>query len=172
MKISVAAAMVLCLQTSIAVVARELKPFTGDPLPPSLALEDLAGRTHTLTDYRGQVVLINFWTTWCPPCIEEMPALQRLKQRMTDRPFQILAVNVKEPKKLSVEFLRRFAADFTVLLDPEGTTVRRWRVYVFPASFLIDPNGRIRFAYHGALEWDKGEALRTIERLMPDGDGR
>ncbi len=172
MKPLVTAAMALCLQMSTAVDARELKPFKGDPQPPALVLEDLAGQSHRLANYRGRVVLINFWTTWCPPCIEEIPALQRLKQRMRNRPFKILAVNVREPRELSTGFLRRFSADFTVLLDPEGTTVRSWKLYVFPASFLIDPKGQIRFAYHGALEWDEGEALETIERLMPDRDGK
>jgi thiol-disulfide isomerase/thioredoxin len=150
------------------VAAQPLEPFAGDPTPPPLVLPDLEGRQHRLADYRGQVVLVNFWTTWCPPCVKEIPALQRLKVRMRDRPFTILAVNVADSRALSLAYLARFSADFTVLLDEAGTTVKPWKVYVFPTSFLVDAEGRIRSAIVGALDWDAQETLAAIETLMPD----
>lgn len=168
MRTGLPATVILALLASGPAGAQELKPVAGDSLPPPLELEALDGRVHTLSDYRDQVVLVNFWTTWCPPCVKEIPALQRLERRMAGRPFKTLAVNVAEARDIGAAMVRRLGADFTVLLDPGGDTVRPWKVYVFPTSFLVDPRGRIRYAVGGALEWDRGEALETIEQLMPD----
>jgi thiol-disulfide isomerase/thioredoxin len=83
----------------VAAHAAELKPWTGGP-PPPLTLKDLEGKTHRLADYKGKVVLINFWATWCAPCVQEMPSIQRLKDKLAGRPFVVLAVNLDEPGSL------------------------------------------------------------------------
>src|SRR5262245_19818474 len=77
--------------------AAEMKRWTDGP-PPSLELKDLEGRQHRLSDYRGKVVLINFWATWCGPCRDEMPSIQELKNKLAGRPFVVLAVNLDEPE--------------------------------------------------------------------------
>jgi len=130
-----------------------LKPYTGPDLPP-FTLADLEGRSHRLSDYRGQVVLVNFWATWCPPCVEEMPSMQRLKERLADEPFVILAVNMAETEGDIQTFLHKVAVDFPLLMDREGEVVKAWRIFAFPTSFVLDPDGRIRYALYGALEWD------------------
>lgn len=131
----------------------ELKPYTGPGLPP-FTLADLEGRPHRLSDYRGQVVLVNFWATWCPPYVEEMPSMQRLKERLADEPFAILAVNMAETEGDIQTFLQKVKVDFPLLMDREGDVVKAWRIFAFPTSFVLDPDGRIRYALYGALEWD------------------
>ena len=138
-----------------------------DAKTPALALRDLAGRQHALADYRGKVVLVNFWATWCEPCRDEMPSMQRLKERLAGRPFQVLAVNYGESDIRASEFVKRSALDLTVLLDPSQDTSRAWRVRVLPASFLVGPDGRARYAVIGEIDWMSPGAAEIVERLLP-----
>ena len=138
-----------------------------DAKTPPLSLRDLAGRTHTLADYRGQVVLVNFWATWCEPCREEMPSMQRLRERLAARPFTILAVNYGESEIRASDFVKRSALDLTVLLDPGQAAARAWRVRILPASVLVGPDGRARYAVIGEIDWMSADAVATVERLLP-----
>ena len=151
------------------VLAGELKAVTARAAP-ALALKDLEGKTHVLQDYRGKVVLVNFWATWCPPCRAEMPSMQRLKTMMRDKPFAILAVDMAETEKEIRDFLKEFKdtkIDFTILLDPKGTALKEWKVHVFPTSFLVDAEGNIRYGVAGSLEWDEFDPTSKIESLFP-----
>ena len=142
----------------------EAYPEVG-PVPP-LSLKDLGGASHTLDDYRGQVVLLNFWATWCPPCLVEMPAMQRLKAAFTDTAFTILAVNVKESREKAWRFQQLLDVSFTVLLDTTGQAAEDWDVTVYPTSYLIDTTGRIRYMAYGALDWNSADVKRAIEMLQ------
>ena len=149
--------------------AAELKAVSPRPAPP-LVLRDLAGNTHDLRHYRGKVVLVNFWATWCPPCRAEMPSMQRLKTMMEGKPFAILAVDMAETEKEVRDFLREFKdtrIDFTILLDLKGEAMKAWKVHVFPTSFLVDPEGMIRYAVAGSVEWDEADPISKIESLLP-----
>ncbi len=151
-------------------VANELKPI--EPRAPfsSLKLQDLNGKTHSLADYKGKVVLVNFWATWCPPCRAEMPSLQRLKEHMTGKPFVILAVDMAETEAEIRDFLREMRAskiDFTILMDKDGKSIKTWKVSVFPTSFIIDTEGQLRYSLLGATEWDGYEPVHAIEGLLP-----
>ena len=134
---------------------------------PPLSLRDLAGRTHTLAAYGGKVVLVNFWATWCEPCREEMPSMQRLRERLAARPFTILAVNYGESAMRAADFVKRAALDLTVLLDPGQAAARAWRVRILPASVLVGLDGRARYAVIGEVDWMSRDALDTVERLLP-----
>ena len=134
---------------------------------PALALTDLAGRSHSVADYRGRVVLVNFWATWCEPCREEMPSMQRLKERLAGRPFVILAVNYAEAKARVEEFVKRMGFDFPVLLDPGRDAPTAWRVRILPASFLLDADGRVRYSVVGELDWTSDAAVEAVRRLLP-----
>jgi thiol-disulfide isomerase/thioredoxin len=136
--------------------------------PPALSLPDLGGQQHRLEDYRGQVVLVNFWATWCPPCLAEMPSMQRLVEAMAGRPFRILAVNTEETKSKVWKFRKLLNIGFPTLLDSRGEVTRAWEVEVFPTSYLIDAGGHIRYVSYGALEWDDAAVVTVIETLMPD----
>ncbi len=136
-----------------------------------LALKDPAGAPHALADYRGKIVLVNFWATWCDPCREEMPSMQRLKERLADRRFAILAVNYGESQEKVAEFLKRVRLDLQMLLDPGQETARAWKVRILPVSFLLDAEGRIRYSVIGEIDWEGLEAVNTVRRLLRSAAG-
>lgn len=145
-----------------------LQPYEGSPEAPKLVRPDVHGKIHELGDYRGQIVLVNFWASWCPPCVKEMPSLQRLDQRLdADQvPFQILAINIGEERALMESFLKQVEVKFTVLLDEQSTLVKEWGVYAYPSTFLVDQTGHIRYALFGAIDWDTEQTANIIRSLV------
>jgi thiol-disulfide isomerase/thioredoxin len=139
----------------------------GDAAP-ALQLTGLDGRLHSLNEHRSQLVLVNFWGTWCSPCLQEMPALERLHKRMAGRPFAILAVDPNQPEPDVARYLRTLGITFTVLLDPFGKTPKDWRVKVYPTTYLVDASGHLRYRSVGPEDWDSPESLQRIEQSMPD----
>jgi thiol-disulfide isomerase/thioredoxin len=149
-----------------AIPAAELEEYPDVAATPPLALEDPGGNSHTLADYRGKVVLVNFWASWCIPCVMEMPGMQRLADTLKDQPFEILAVNVADTGNRIHEFIKRMDLHLTVLMDHDGKTFKAWQGKVLPASYLLDRSGRIRYRVIGPLEWDSDEAVAIIEQLL------
>ena len=148
--------------------ARELQVYKGGATPP-LVLKDLNGKTHDLKQYRGKVVLINFWATWCPPCRAEMPSMQRLKTTMAGKPFVILAVDMGETEAEVKTYIQQIKTDFTVLLDKDGRALKAWKVFAFPTSYVVDAQGKIRYGLYGASEWDASDKVQKITQLLPSG---
>ena len=146
--------------------AADLKVWKGGATPP-LALQGLDGRSHRLPDYKGQVVLINFWATWCAPCRDEMPSIQRLKEKLAGRPFVVLAVNLDEPESRIQKFLSGMKVDFTILLDPGRRAAKAWDARILPASFVVGADGRIRYSLVGEIEWDHEHMVARITELLP-----
>jgi thiol-disulfide isomerase/thioredoxin len=146
--------------------AKELKPWKGGATP-ALALKDLQGRDHRLEDYKGQVVVLNFWATWCEPCREEMPSMQRLKEKMAGAPFALLAVNYAEGNARVETFLQKVPVDFTILLDRDAAASKRWQARVLPYTVVIDPAQRIRYTVLGELDWTAPEVEATLRKLLP-----
>lgn len=146
--------------------AAELKPWSGKQ-PPPLDLKDLSGHAHRLADYRGKVILVNFWTTWCEPCRDEMPAIERLKEKLTGRPFVVLAVNVDEPEARIRKFLSALPLTFPVLVDDRGRLAKAWGVRVLPASFVVGPGGDIQYSVVGDLDWSAREVADRIAEMLP-----
>jgi len=143
----------------------QLKPWEGVVTPP-LELADLDGKTHRLGDYRGKVVLVNFWATWCTPCRDEMPSIERLRSALAGRPFAVLAVNVGETERAAREFLQKMPLNFTILLDRGLQVSRAWGARILPASYVLAPNGAIRYSYFGELDWAKDDVVNTLAQLM------
>jgi peroxiredoxin len=143
-----------------------LHPWYGGATPP-LRLADTAGRTHQLSQYRGKVVLINFWATWCAPCREEMPSIERLRRVMKDQRFAVLAVNLAEPEPRVHQFLQSMSLGFPILLDADMAVTRAWKVRQLPASFVVGPDGRIRYSYLGELDWSSEAVRKSIAGLLP-----
>jgi len=148
--------------------AQQLRPWSGGATP-ALALQDLDGRSHALEDYRGKVVLINFWATWCEPCRAEMPSINKLRASLAGQPFAVLAVNLGETEPRIRRFMEQVRLDFPVLLDRDSAVTKAWRARVLPASFLVGPDGRVRYAVIGEYDWTQEAARQAILSLMPPG---
>jgi thiol-disulfide isomerase/thioredoxin len=146
--------------------AQELKPWTGGSTP-VLTLNDLEGRPHNLESHRGKVVLINFWATWCEPCREEMPSIDRLLRSMQGRPFVVLAVNLAEPPSRIRSYLEKMPVGFPVLLDRDTAVAKAWKARILPATYVVGPDGKIRYSYVGELDWSEEKVRRTIASLLP-----
>lgn len=148
--------------------AGSLRPYTGKATPPPLVLKDLQGKVRDLNDFKGQVVLVNFWAAWCPPCRYEMPSMWRLKQNLKGESFVILAVDMGESEQVVKTFLTdEMQRDFVVLMDKDGVALKAWKVFAFPTSYIIDTKGKIRYALYGALEWDQASVVEKIRGLLP-----
>jgi len=140
-------------------------PWTEAP-PAAFALKDLAGRSTSMADYRGKVVLVSFWATWCEFCREQMLAMRRLREQLAGQPFEIVAVNYGESSAKVREYVRSLSVDFPVILDPSQEGARAWRVRVLPVSFVVAPDGRPRYTVLGEFDWASEEALETIRELL------
>ena len=158
-------ALLLALALAMPALAQELKPWKGGATPP-LELADLEGKRHRLADYRGKVVLVNFWATWCVPCREEMPSIERLRASLEGRPFAVLAVNLAEPQSRIQAFLEKVPVRFTVLLDSDTKTAKAWQAKLLPATYIIGPDGAIRYRHLGELDWSKPEVREAIVGLI------
>ena len=146
--------------------AAQLKPWQGGATQP-IELEDLRGKAHRLADYRGKVVLVNFWATWCAPCREEMPSLEQLRAALAGRPFVILGVNVGESARIAGDFAEKMPLGFPLLLDREAKVSKAWGARILPATFIVGPDGAIRYSYLGALDWASPPVRGAIEKLLP-----
>lgn len=143
-----------------------LYPYKGDKSPAPLKLQMFEGDIYDLSQAKDEVILVNFWATWCGPCVKEIPSLSRLVERLKDKPFRVITVNIGEPESVIKEFVKAIPLNFPILLDSNGDAVRDWHVYAYPSNYLIDKNGKIQYAYRGALEWDSEAVVETIESLF------
>ncbi len=157
--------LIMALLVAAPAGAEVLKPWNGGAAPP-LELEDLKGGKHRLADYRGKVVLINFWATWCAPCREEMPSIERLRASLENRPFAVLAINLAEPESRIAKFLEAMPLGFPVLLDRDAKAARAWQAKMLPATYIVGPDGAIRYRHLGELDWSKPEVREMIVALM------
>ena len=148
---------------------KEAQPLTaqiGQPAP-TFALEDLSGRTWNLAELRGKVVFVNFWATWCQPCVEELPAMETLQQGMAAASFQMLAILNNDDPRLAANLARKMGLTFPVLLDPDGKVAKSYGITGVPETFIIDPAGILRHKYLGPRPWDSPEAIELLKRYLP-----
>jgi thiol-disulfide isomerase/thioredoxin len=165
-------AMILAGARAPAVAATpELKRWAGVNPPPPIELNTLDGQPFRLEQLRGRLVLLNFWATWCDPCVEEMPSMQRLMQHFAGAPFDVVAVNHMEGVPRIRAFLQKVPVDFTIVRDTDGGIARRWRVGVFPSSYVIDAQGHIRYALVGAVDWTAPSIIGQLQPLLPRAGG-
>lgn len=141
-------------------------PWTDSP-PAAVVLKDLDGRPASLADYRGKVVLVSFWATWCEFCKEQMLAMQQLKERLAGRPFDIVAVNFAESPVKVRQYVKGLAVDLRVFLDPDQDGARAWRVRVLPVSYLVGADGRPRYTVVGELDWASDDTVAVVSKLLP-----
>jgi cytochrome c biogenesis protein CcmG/thiol:disulfide interchange protein DsbE len=134
---------------------------------PTFVLPLLGSQTTVdLADKRGEVVLVNFWATWCKPCEDEMPAMDRLYRSLKPEGFEMLAISVDEEAAVVEQFQQRLGVEFPILLDPLQDISRKYQTTGFPESLLIDRNGMIVERYIGPRDWDHVIYAERIRRLL------
>jgi peroxiredoxin len=156
---------ILLLIISIPVYAANLKPAPAGTASPDLVLTDLNGKTHDLKDYRGQIVLVQFWATYCGPCRKEMPSMNKMMKKMGDVPFKILAVDMGETKDEVTAFVDEVKPEFTILMDEDGKSIQDWKVFAAPSNFIIGPDGKIKYTLFGGVDWDSDELINKLKAL-------
>ncbi len=136
---------------------------------PGFLLAELDGRSaRALADDRGKIVLVNFWATWCKPCLDEMPAMQRLYDALPREDFEMLAISVDDPgsEEAVREFRDRLELGFPILLDPGRDAAASYQTFRFPESFLVGRDGRIAARYIGPKEWDSALYVKHLQDLV------
>lgn len=146
---------------------RGLVPVAGQSPAPPLTLSDIEG-DFVFPGYRNRVTLVNFWATWCPPCVEELPSLNRLKQRFTGQPFNLVSVDFRETVAELRQFTKKIPVEFPIMLDLDGKAAFDWKVFSFPSSFIVDRSGRLRYSVNRAIDWDTAEVYAIIEALLAE----
>ena len=167
-----------CLLMFSAQAAERQQPKLGyqltvlsEPLPaPDFTLEDMDAKKFSLKDYRGKVVLLNFWATWCPPCRREMPSMERLHQKFKGKDFAVLALNQMEDGDQVFTFTGDLGVDlsFPILFDKDSSVSRAYGVMGLPTTYLIDKKGNVRFRAIGGREFDHPEVEKQILQLMQE----
>ncbi len=148
---------------------RGLSKWRGKDKTPELSLVNLNGKQIDLSSYKGKVVLVNFWASWCPPCVHEMPSMQKLEDSLKSKGFNIVAVNMAEKRRVILDFVKnKVQVNFQILLDSNGAALKRWKVYAFPTSYLLDKKGNIRYAVYGAIDWNSARVHKTINELLAE----
>ena len=142
------------------------RPWPRNKPQPTVALPTLDGAPWKLSKQAGQAVLLNFWASWCEPCRAEMPALQRLSERYTQRGLQVLAVNFREPADTVRRFVSTTGMTLPVLLDADGSAAKSLRIGIFPTTVAIDRRGRIRFTVTGECAWDQEAAAGWLGAVL------
>ena len=145
-----------------------LNPVAALTETPGFELKDLQDNIHTLPEYKGRVLLINFWASWCSACLREFPSLERLSRAMDERKFALLAVNVGEGKGTARRYTRLQDAGIRILLDSNGRLAASWNVKVYPTSFIIDADGSILGNVIGETDWDSEDKHVYIRSLLAD----
>lgn len=142
-----------------------LKPYKSRSTP-SLTLKDINDKTISIKRFRGKVLLVSFWASWCPPCIREMPSINRLAQHFKHKNFRVVSVNIGESKADITKFLSKHALLGEILMDPGLSAYKKWKIYVIPSNFIIDKNGNMRYSSVGAVDWDTKPIRSTINKLI------
>ncbi|MGU9957435.1 MAG: TlpA family protein disulfide reductase [Arenicellales bacterium WSBS_2016_MAG_OTU3] len=151
-------------------LGKDLNYQSHKPTAPVTALEDMHGVEFDIDDYKNQVVLVNFWATWCSPCIEELPTMQTVWESFDRNEFEIIAINAGETRKQVLEFLGKFETrlDFRITLDEPGETFKAWKVRALPASFVVDKQGKTIYKAEGGRDFAAPQIRDLIQKLIDE----
>ncbi len=153
---------------------RELEPLFKEmgvvQIPPAadpveIQLKDQNGRMTSLSEFRGKIVFINFWTTWCLACVIEMPSMEKLHQKFKDKDFVMMGINLQESDATVLKFFKEYKLTFTTLLDSTGDVGTVFRIRGIPTTFILDKNGIIIGKVMGPREWDSRDSFALFEYL-------
>jgi len=148
----------------------QIKPFIGQSTPIPFSLKDSNDQLITRNQFKHKVTVVNFWATWCPPCVEEIPSLNRLRKKMKalnskQHDFELISINYAESKQTVDSFLKKINVEFPVLLDIDGAVSKKWNVVAFPSTFVIGPDGKIHYGINAAIRWDSPDAIELLNSL-------
>jgi peroxiredoxin len=146
-------------------VSNKLSKLKSNPTAPNFILPDQNGKLHSLKEYRGKTVVINFWASWCPPCVAEMPSLQRAADELVKHDIPVLGIGVGEDRSSVTRFLEKMPLQFPLLLDTKTEVMQNWSVPSLPTTIIIDADGKIVLLALGEREWDSPEILQQIISL-------
>ena len=154
-----------------------LPALAANPLPkgllaldgreaPPLVLDDLDGERWDISEARGRWLFVHFWATWCGPCRKEMPTIQAIFPKFDASQLEIVLINTAETEDTVFAFLAEVAPDITPLMDSDGLVTEQWQPRGLPATFFVDPDGRLRYLALGGRPWDSPEYLEFVQRLL------
>jgi peroxiredoxin len=140
-----------------------------DTEPIEIRLKDVKGREIALSDFRGRILFLNFWATWCPPCREEMPSMEKLYQRFKDREFAMVAVSLQEPALRVEKFFREHNLSFIALLDSTGDVGSQLGIRSIPTTFILNRSGKVIGGVIGTRKWDSRKSFALFDYLIEKG---
>ena len=170
--------LIICLFLLIAMGPSLSENTSGEPISPlntdtminskapDFTLKDLNGKSISLSSFKGKVVLLNFFATWCPPCRAEMPAFNKLYREKKIRGLEIISVSTDRSINDIKDFLQKNKVDFPILFDADRSVSKQYRVFSMPTTFLIDKTGKIVEKFYGEYDWTEPETKGKIEKLL------
>ncbi len=161
---SLLAALIFAGAVGAAQLPKGIIELKGQPAPP-LVLQDMDGVGFDLADAKGRWVFVHFWASWCGPCRREMPAIQRMAEQTRELPMEIVLVNTAEDEDTVFSFLGVVAPDLGSLMDRDGQTTEAWQPRGLPATYIVGPQGRLRYQTLGGLPWDEADYLTFLRRI-------
>ena len=136
------------------------------PLPLDIELPDLNGNLVNLSEFRGKIIFLNFWATWCPPCRAEMPAMEKLHNRLKHKDFMMIAIDMQEPAEQVKKYFEMNKLTFMALLDKDGRIANQFGIRSIPTTFILNKNLKIIGMAIGPREWDSKTSVGMFEQLM------
>ena len=143
-----------------------VKAIKGQPSP-DFILTDIKGKDWQLSSLHGKVVFINFWATWCPPCLQELPSMEALNKSMADKPFQMLTILYNDRPEFGQSLVSKSGYNFPVLIDSDSSTAKEYRLTGVPETYIVDTQGILREKFIGPFEWNSSKALQILGKYLP-----
>lgn len=144
-------------------------PEIGKPIP-EFALPDLQGEIFQMSQTRGRVVLVNFWASWCPPCVDEMPSLEKLYQTLGDKGLDVVAISVDDSLDIIEQFRDEYDLSFTILHDKGRKVSHHFQTFMYPETYIVDREGRLVEKIVGPLDWIGPTSILDIVGLLKSGN--
>jgi peroxiredoxin len=138
----------------------------GDVQAPAFSLQSVSGGTVSLAQYKGDVVMINFWASWCGPCRQEMPLLDSIYKQYKDMGFTLLGVNVEPDARSADAWLKKTPVSYPILFDPKSQVSQLYQVQAMPTTVIIDRNGIVRYVHNGYVPGDENQYMNSIRSLI------
>jgi len=155
----------LTINSTPLLAEKTLTYLPDKPKAEDFILHDLEGKPFTLEDFKGEPIIVNFWATWCPPCREELPSMNRGWAKVKDEGIKMVAINAGDKERHITRFLKKQPIDFLILMDESNGLLDKWGGAGMPTTFIIDPQGHLIVRALGKFEWDSDELLDIARSL-------